>query len=109
MLYTEDDIRGFCRKIMDACADGQVDKVTHKADKGEGGNVGFLWEPKATEGNNACPSSMDLCFGSVNGVRAGQCPTNAVTASGIIQLSTGGDAGLVEIFGSCFCASPSTC
>lgn len=107
LLYGEEDVTAFCRKIMDACADGQVDKVTHNA--GDGGNAVFLWEPSATDGNNACPSTEELCFNNVNSVRAGQCPANAVTASGIMQLSSGGDAGLVLIAGGCFCASPSTC
>ena len=107
MLYTGEDIDNFCRKIMDACADGQVDAVTHNA--AGPGNVFFQWNPIATEGNIACPTSMDVCHPNVAAVRGGQCPANAVTASGEIQLDTGGRAGLIVIAGGCFCASPYTC
>lgn len=108
MLYEDWDIWRFCRYIMDACADGQVDAVTYLAE-GDGANALFQWHPIAEDGNVACPSSMDICKPNVRAVRGGQCPTNAVTASGEIQLDTGGRAGLVVISGGCFCASILTC
>lgn len=105
LLFTDDDIEGFCRGIMDACADGQVDKTTYNGED----NAAFIWDPMGAEGNDACPSTMDRCTANVAGVRGGACPTNTVTASGEIQLDSGGRAGLVIITGGCFCASPQTC